>query len=173
MTYNAGTMIDLTETCDKILEYFYFRKSTETSLDNAQIELPFAYERFALGIKKLETNGQLKITKTEIDSFGKITSQGELFYRTNSYKRIESTKKNEEDSKRRLQKFTLFKQIFEIILGLITIALTIWTFTLDKKIDKLEKDIDNFQNKFDSLKVETLKKQQIDLNKNLKDTSKK
>lgn len=151
MTFEAGTILDITETCDKVLEHFYFRKGSTIDLDRAQIELPFGYERYDIAIKKLEKDGYLKITRTKTIDFGQITSDGEVFYRTTSYQRLAQAKRAAEKRTSRKENLEIAKNILETVFGFITVALTIWTFTLDKKIEKYEDKINRLQNALDSI----------------------
>ena len=147
MTYTAGTQLDLTEACDKILEYFYFRKSSAISLDDAQIELKIAYERFDIAVQQLEQDGLLKITKTKSGWFARITSSGQVFYRTTSYQKTSAQIRTE---KRR----TRFKYWFEIILGIVTAALTISTFILENKLSSYQEKVDKLIYQVNALKEE-------------------
>ncbi|WP_332021347.1 hypothetical protein [Kaistella sp.] len=162
MSYNAGALLNISETCDKLLEYFYFRKSFSVDLDKAQIELPYTYERFDIAIKKLEKDGFIKITKTKTNDFAQITSDGEIFYRTNSYDKLNKTEISQNKRTKFKEVFEYSKGIIELIIGAITIFLTIWTFSLNKKINMYESQIENLQKSLDSINKSSNKIKKIE-----------
>jgi len=153
MTYKSGTILDISEICDKILEYFYFRKGSTPDVDSIQIELSFPYETFDIAIKNLERDGYIKITRTKSNEFGQITPAGEIFYRTTSYQRLKQSTEEKDKRVRRKENFEVAKGILEIMIGLITVSLTIWTISLDKKITKYDDKVNQLQKTVDSITV--------------------
>lgn len=150
MTYKAGTQLDLTDACDSILEYMYFRKSQElVDIDQGQIDLNFSYEKFEIAVKKLESDGYISLTNSTDGFLGKITTNGEVYYRTGSYKNNAKTEK----IKSLKENFRLAKDIIELVLAIMTIVLAIYTINLDRKIKLSNVKMIQLEKKIDSLEL--------------------
>ena len=157
MTLKARTNLNLSLYCDKVLEFFYFRKSNGLiEVDQVDQELLLPYEHCELAIKKLKNDDFLEIVENFDGKFAQITTKGEIHYRTTSYKK-ESAKIN---SSSIIEKFRVLKDIVQFILFSITIFLSIYTLKIDKELVEIKKEIKilNENNlKIDSLKRELLK----------------
>lgn len=154
MTLPAGTNLDLSPYCDKILGFFYFKKSNgfiDTDLVDQELSIP--YEHCEIAIKKLETDGFLKISETSVSKFAKITPSGEVYYRTSSYQNEASNS----SKKRKIESIRILKDIVELIVFLFTLALGIYTFSLNKDIEDLRKEIRTL--KASKVDIEKLKKE--------------
>lgn len=86
MTYPMGTKFNLDLVSDEILRYLYWRRGQDNfiDLDQAQIELPFAFEPFEVALNKLNIEGFIELDVHNSLS-GKITPKGIVFVRTTSF----------------------------------------------------------------------------------------
>ena len=86
MTYPAGHKFDLEVECEEILQYLYWRRynNAYVDLDAAQMELPFPFEVFEMATYKLKSDGLVEL-HPENNLLGRITLNGALFWRTESY----------------------------------------------------------------------------------------
>lgn len=148
MTYEAGTILELSDSCDNILSFFYFRKAEGISIDKAADEFPYRYELFDIALKKLEADGFISITKAKPNDIARITPSGEIFYRTNSYAKI----KKQETSKNRKEYFELFKGVMQIVTPLGALALGIWTLIINITLNESKQKVQQLQIELDSLK---------------------
>ncbi|MFT3918916.1 hypothetical protein [Cloacibacterium sp.] len=140
MTYPIETKFDLDEICDEILRYLYWRRydDNEVDLDQAQIELPFPFEPFEIATQKLNLNGYIELNPTN-SLLGKITQKGTVFVRTTSF--VEETNNNNKANlKENLQNI---KSILEVLFGLITICLTIYSIYITNKVSELENKLES------------------------------
>jgi hypothetical protein len=144
MTYPIETKFDLEEICDEILRYMYCRRydGNDIDLDQAQIELPFPFEPFEIATQKLNLEGYIQLNP-ENSLLGKITQKGTVFIRTTSF--IEEANKNIKAKQK--ENFQNIKSIIEIIFGLITICLTVYSIYITNIVSELENKLELIEKK--------------------------
>lgn len=144
MTYPIDIKFNLDEVSDEILRYLYWRRYDGLMVDlrNAQCELPYPFEPFEIALQKLNLDGYIALAPSN-SLLGKITQKGVVFVRTTSFV-AESKKSYWQKFKDRFQGV---KSFLELVFGLATIVLTIYSSQLDNRITELENKIEILEQK--------------------------
>lgn len=151
MTYPIDTKFNLDEVSDEILRYLYWRRydGQMIDLDNAQCELPYQFEPFAIALQKLNLYEYIELDPNN-SLIGRITQKGVVFIKTTSF--VEESKITYwQKFKKRFQGV---KSFFELVFGFATIILTIYSFQLTDIITELQKKTKKLEQKI--IEIESL-----------------
>ena len=104
--------------------------------------MPYPFEPFEIATQKLNLEGYIQLNPTNSLS-GIITQKGTVFIRTTSF----VDESNKDLKAKRKEKFENIKSFIEIIFGLVTICLTIYSIYITNKVSELENKLELIEKK--------------------------